>query len=98
MKINWLEIKDFRSIKDSGRIYVDSNITVLAGKNRFWYQVERPSKVAAYSGWDSRRVRISHSPVASLGGCGVTFIFKRRQLDGGPKAKWLKGLSSEIPS
>lgn len=24
----------------------------------------------------------------------VTLIFKRRQLDSGPKAKWLKGLSS----
>ena len=24
----------------------------------------------------------------------VTLVFKRRQLGGGPKAKWLKGLSS----
>ena len=40
------------------------------------------------------RERTSHSLVASLGGLLVTLAFKRRQLGGGPKAKWLKGLSS----
>lgn len=33
MKIAWVQVKDFRSIKDTGRLYVDSNLTVLAGKN-----------------------------------------------------------------
>jgi hypothetical protein len=56
--------------------------------------IERPSKVVTDSGWDSRRVRTSHSLVASLGGLKVTLVFKRRQLDSEPKAKWLKGLSS----
>ena len=50
--------------------------------------------VVSYNGWDSRRGRTSHSLVASLGGLMVTLAFKRRQLGGGPKAKWLKGLSS----
>ncbi|EPC8419176.1 endonuclease [Bacillus wiedmannii] len=33
MKLEWVRIKDFRSIEDTGRIYVDSNLTVLAGQN-----------------------------------------------------------------
>ncbi|MCU0095260.1 AAA family ATPase [Bacillus sp. OR9] len=33
MKIVWVRVKDFRSIQDTGRMYVDSNLTVLAGKN-----------------------------------------------------------------
>lgn len=33
MKIDWVRVKNFRSIKDTGRMYVDSNLTVLAGKN-----------------------------------------------------------------
>jgi hypothetical protein len=45
-------------------------------------------------GWDSRRVRTSHSLVARLGGLKVTLVFKRRQLGDGLKAKWLKGYSS----
>jgi len=45
---------------------------------------ERLSKVVTYSGWDSHRVRVSHSLVASLGGQQVTGVFKRRQLDDGP--------------
>ncbi|WP_218971219.1 hypothetical protein, partial [Peribacillus loiseleuriae] len=48
----------------------------------------------SYNGWDSRRVRISHSLVASLGGLKVTLVLKRRQLGGGAEAKRLKGLSS----
>lgn len=37
--------------------------------------------VVTYSGWNSRRVRTSHSLVASLGGQRV--IAKRRQLTNG---------------
>ncbi|QBJ65040.1 endonuclease [Bacillus anthracis] len=33
MKAEWVRIKNFRSIEDTGRIYIDSNLTVLAGKN-----------------------------------------------------------------
>ncbi|MCB5895953.1 MULTISPECIES: AAA family ATPase [Bacillus cereus group] len=33
MKIEWIRIKDFRSIIDSGKLYVDPMLTVLAGKN-----------------------------------------------------------------
>lgn len=33
VKVEWVRIKDFRSIKDTGRLYIDSNLTVLAGKN-----------------------------------------------------------------
>lgn len=33
MKINWFRIQNFRSIVDSGKCYLDSGITVLAGKN-----------------------------------------------------------------
>ena len=43
----------------------------------------RPSIGLSYNGWDSRRVRTSHSLVASLGGLKVTLVFKRRQLGGG---------------
>jgi len=57
----------------------------------------RPSKVVTYSGWDSRRVRTSHSLLASLGGQLVTVAFKRRQLGDGPIAARLKVLSSENP-
>lgn len=33
MKVEWVRIKDFRSIKDTGKLYIDSLLTVLAGKN-----------------------------------------------------------------
>lgn len=33
MKLVWAQIKNFRSIKDSGKIYFNPNLTVLAGKN-----------------------------------------------------------------
>ncbi|MDD2321538.1 MAG: AAA family ATPase [Geobacteraceae bacterium] len=33
MKINWFRIENFRSIIDSGVCYLDSGITLLAGKN-----------------------------------------------------------------
>lgn len=33
MKLEWVRIKDFRSIEDTGRLYLDSKLTVLAGKN-----------------------------------------------------------------
>lgn len=33
MKLVWAQIKNFRSIKDSGRIYFNRNLTILAGKN-----------------------------------------------------------------
>ncbi|AFU17513.1 ATP-dependent endonuclease of the OLD family-like protein (plasmid) [Bacillus thuringiensis MC28] len=33
MELEWVRIKDFRSIEDTGRLYVDSNLTVLAGQN-----------------------------------------------------------------
>lgn len=33
MKLEWTQIKNFRSIKDSGKIYFNPNITILAGKN-----------------------------------------------------------------
>ncbi len=33
MKINWLRVQNFRSVLDSGVCYLDSAITVLAGKN-----------------------------------------------------------------
>ena len=32
MRINWFKIENFRSIIDSGICYLDSGITVLAGK------------------------------------------------------------------
>jgi predicted ATP-dependent endonuclease of OLD family len=31
--INWVEIENFRSIKDSGKLYFNKDITILAGKN-----------------------------------------------------------------
>jgi predicted ATP-dependent endonuclease of OLD family len=31
--INWVEIENFRSIKDSGKLYFNNDITILAGKN-----------------------------------------------------------------
>ncbi|MEK4940632.1 endonuclease [Bacillus pseudomycoides] len=33
MKVEWVRIKNFRSIKDTGKLYIDSNLTVLAGQN-----------------------------------------------------------------
>lgn len=33
MRIKWIEIKNFRSIKDSGKFFLNSNISILAGKN-----------------------------------------------------------------
>lgn len=33
MKLLWAEIRNFRSIKESGRIYFNERITILAGKN-----------------------------------------------------------------
>ncbi|MGF1437400.1 AAA family ATPase [Bacillus thuringiensis] len=33
MRVAWVRVQDFRSIQDTGRMYVDSNLTVLAGKN-----------------------------------------------------------------
>ncbi len=33
MRLIWTQIKNFRSIKDSGRIYFNPNLTILAGKN-----------------------------------------------------------------
>lgn len=33
MKLVWAQIKNFRSIRDSGKIYFNPNLTVLAGKN-----------------------------------------------------------------
>lgn len=33
MKLVWTQIKNFRSIKDSGKIYFNPNLTILAGKN-----------------------------------------------------------------
>lgn len=33
MKLVWAQIKNFRSIKDSGKIYFNPNLTILAGKN-----------------------------------------------------------------
>ncbi|EJR78564.1 AAA family ATPase [Bacillus cereus] len=33
MKVEWIRIKDFRSISDTGKLYIDSMLTVLAGKN-----------------------------------------------------------------
>lgn len=33
MKLEWVQIKDFRSINDTGRLYIDPMLTVLAGKN-----------------------------------------------------------------
>ncbi|HDR7958963.1 AAA family ATPase [Bacillus sp. FSL L8-0642] len=33
MKVEWVRIKNFRSIKDTGKLYIDSSLTVLAGMN-----------------------------------------------------------------
>ncbi|WP_242274971.1 AAA family ATPase [Bacillus cereus group sp. BfR-BA-01445] len=33
MKVEWVRIKDFRSISDTGKLYIDPILTVLAGKN-----------------------------------------------------------------
>ncbi|PGP39449.1 endonuclease [Bacillus cereus] len=33
MKVEWIRIRDFRSISDTGKLYIDSMLTVLAGKN-----------------------------------------------------------------
>ncbi|WP_394530972.1 ATP-dependent nuclease [Priestia aryabhattai] len=33
MKIKWIRVENFRSIKDSGFLYLDSKLTLLAGKN-----------------------------------------------------------------
>ncbi|HFR4219708.1 AAA family ATPase [Bacillus sp. A260] len=33
MKLEWVQIRDFRSINDTGRLYIDPMLTVLAGKN-----------------------------------------------------------------
>lgn len=33
MKVEWVRIKDFRSIEDTDKLYIDSLLTVLAGKN-----------------------------------------------------------------
>ncbi|PJN48793.1 hypothetical protein PAEAM_56550 [Paenibacillus sp. GM1FR] len=33
MKLVWAQIKNFRSIRDSGKIYFNPNLTILAGKN-----------------------------------------------------------------
>lgn len=33
MKLNWFQIRNFRSIIDSGKCYVNDHITILAGKN-----------------------------------------------------------------
>lgn len=33
MKLNWFQIYDFKSIEDSGKCYLASDITILAGKN-----------------------------------------------------------------
>ncbi|MBE7150020.1 AAA family ATPase [Bacillus mycoides] len=33
MKIDWVRIKDFRSISDTDKLYIDPMLTVLAGKN-----------------------------------------------------------------
>lgn len=33
MKLSWFEIKNFKSIKESGRCHLASDVTVLAGKN-----------------------------------------------------------------
>ncbi|WP_163093569.1 ATP-dependent nuclease [Bacillus cereus] len=33
MKVNYVRVKNFRSISDTGNIYLDNNLTVLAGKN-----------------------------------------------------------------
>lgn len=33
MKVNWFEVKNFRSIIDSGRCYLSPEITIFAGKN-----------------------------------------------------------------
>lgn len=33
MKLVWTQIKNFRSIKDSGKIFFNPNLTILAGKN-----------------------------------------------------------------
>ncbi|MBB5175130.1 hypothetical protein HNQ41_003370 [Texcoconibacillus texcoconensis] len=56
----------FVSVK---RVFVIFGETRLLGKHsEVQGRIERPSKVATYSGWDSRRVRASHSLVASLGG------------------------------
>ena len=32
MKLEWVQIRDFRSINDTGRLYIDPMLTVLAGK------------------------------------------------------------------
>ena len=47
----------------------------------------RLSKVASYSGCESRQAKISHQPVASLGAFLVTEEFKRRQA-----SKWAESL------
>ncbi|HDX9643987.1 TPA: AAA family ATPase [Bacillus cereus] len=33
MKLDWVRIKDFRSISDTNKLYIDPMLTVLAGKN-----------------------------------------------------------------
>ncbi|MCC2460758.1 AAA family ATPase [Bacillus mobilis] len=33
MKLEWVQIRDFRSINDTGRLYIDPMLTVLAGQN-----------------------------------------------------------------
>ncbi|GGE78594.1 AAA family ATPase [Priestia taiwanensis] len=33
MKVEWVRIKDFRSIEDTGKLYIDPMLTVLAGQN-----------------------------------------------------------------
>ncbi|PHD05736.1 hypothetical protein COF54_16910 [Bacillus toyonensis] len=33
MKVNYVRVKNFRSILDTGNLYLDNNLTVLAGKN-----------------------------------------------------------------